>query len=216
MRAVASSLIILTLAACADVTTAEGPPPGTELHAAIQRTIDADSFRVDSQLTWNGEKHSGRGAYVAPDRFALLSLGPGAAKSIVVGRDYYVSDQNHFDRFSFWKSPCDVSLESFVPALSLALDASEVRLEEGMFVFEIDVTGRGTARIENGYLVFLSLRHKLQFVDQVDERYTFSGFGAELQIEPPTSDQVRDKSLIEDTGPFDPYTGSPVRCEVGQ
>jgi hypothetical protein len=187
--------------------------PEADLQDALEQTIGAGSFRVETLVALEGLDHPGEARYIAPDRFFQEVSGPGGAKSVMVGKRFFVTLSLRSDRYFLWRSKCRFSIELILPALRLVRHAKGVRLDGDRYVFRLADRGRGEARIENGKLTHLSLSHWLPLYRQrVEERYTFSDFGASLTIEPPPPSQIVQHSQFGDTPPLDPYTGSPLRC----
>ena len=167
-RAVALLLVLLA------VGCGGGSPSGdpkTALFNAVEQTLAAKSFHIESVLTYDGADHRGEVNYVAPDRFYMRGFGEGAAISISIGKDYYSSDFEDLDRFTVSRSPCAYTIRDFVPAIAAVLHAEDVRFGDGTYRFTIDGEGNheGEARIDNGYLSSLSFRYTLpQSGDRVE------------------------------------------------
>jgi predicted RNA-binding protein with TRAM domain len=190
-RILASGVSIALLASACSGEAQDMGPRATLIDAA-SRTLAAKSFHVDSVLTYNGEEHQGEADYVAPDRFSMVGFGGQEAKSITIGKDNYVDalDPGHFYAYRW---PCDFSVETFFPTLGVVRLAKEVQLDGDTYEFTLEGEGEpeGEARIENGYVVFLSLSSSLAVeAERVQERYAISDFGADIRIERPPASQV--------------------------
>jgi hypothetical protein len=191
--------LLLTCAACGGESVGEA----RSLQAAVERTLAADGFHIEGAFTVEGPDIESEGHYVAPDRMLMESFdGTRTSTSIVVGRNNYLSESEDSERFSLWEMPCEVGVDTFIPALSVARNAEDVRQSAGAFTFRADGDGgtriEGEARAEDGYLVELTLAYQLPRINErVLERWTFSDFGATVPIEPPPADQVVEDSQFE-------------------
>jgi hypothetical protein len=166
--------------------------PRATLVDAARRTLAAKSFHVDAVLTSRGEEHQGEAEYVAPDRFSMVGFGGHEPRSITIGRDNYVDaiEPRHFYAYRW---PCDFSVETFFPTLGVVRFAEDVHLDGDTYVFTVAGEGEsgGEARIENGYVVTLSLSSRLaDHNERVEERYAITDLGAEIRIERPPPSQV--------------------------
>lgn len=184
--------VSMALLASACSGEAQDRDPRVTLVDASRRTLAAESFHVDSVLTYHGEEHQGKADYVAPDRFSMVGFGGQEANSITIGRDNYVDalDPGHFYAYRW---PCDFTVETFFPSLSVVPLAKDVRLDGDTYVFTMEGEGEpeGEARIENGYVVFLSLSSRLAASDErVEERYAITDLGADIRIERPPANLV--------------------------
>jgi hypothetical protein len=187
------------------------------LIAAVERTIASDSFHIETtQIVESQGTFHGDGDYIAPDRLSIFISGPGAATTIIIGRDHYVSEPERTDRFSHWRDPCSISIDVFIPALDLVRGATDVSASGETYVFRAEGSlseAEGEARVENGYLSSLRLRYEIpELGDQVEERWVFSRFGdADVTIEAPSEAQVINE-LVEDVPSISTYEGSPAPC----
>ena len=210
-------LIAVAGPACAGNGKAAGNDPS--LQAALQKTLAADGFHIEGTMMFEGRTFESEGNYVAPDRM-FISSSEGTlttATTIVVGRDHYVSEPEDPDTYSLWKMPCEVGIDTFIPALAVAREAAAVAADGDAFTFQADGNEgtriEGEAHVEDGYLVGLTLRYKLPRLDEdVEERWTFSDFGTTVRIAPPRADQVLGGSMLDDNPPIVPSTGSPPEC----
>lgn len=196
---------LLVLVACAD----QGAPgPDATLAAAAERTVGAESFRVRLTVTDGREQHESQVEYVAPDR-VRIKLRP-RGETIWIGGDAYYATPEQPARFVLVETACEIPLRVAVPALDILEQATDVRRNGPNFVFrsDRDVAMTGRARVEDGYVDSLLLRYRLPDVDRtVIERYSFSGYGGSMSIEPPDASSVRSAA---------PNQGSPVPCPEEQ
>jgi hypothetical protein len=184
--------------------------PAVTLAAAVERTIDAESFQVRLTLTDGRERLVSQFEYAAPDR-VRMRLRPRGETVWIAGDTYYATPEEP-NRFFLVETACENTLEVAVPALSIVRDATDVRRNGPIFVFRSgDVAGfTGQARLEDGYLASLLFRYKLPDISRnVIERYSFSRFGDRISIRRP------DASLITGTREAAPNQGSPVPCPAG-
>jgi hypothetical protein len=200
MRAVALTLLLLLATGCGEASP--GGDPKTALVNAVEQTLAAESFHIESVLTYDGADHRGEINYVAPDRFYMRGFGEGAAISISIGKDYYSSAFEDLDRFTLSRSSCVYTIRDFVPAIAAVLHAEDVQFDDGTYTFTIDGEGdhEGEARIDNGYLSSLSFRYTLPHSgDRVEEQDILSRYGDDdISIEPPPPGQVRPETGPED------------------
>jgi hypothetical protein len=186
--AVAVGLLSM-LTACGDQSADRRPDE--MLAAAVERTLDAESFQVRSILTDGREQHVSAIEYVAPDR-VRIRLHP-SSQTILIGGDTYLSTPEAPHRFFHVETRCDSTLEVAVPSLSILREATEVRRNGPVFVFRSDaVEGMiGQARVADGHLASLLLRYELPDVNRrMVERFLFSRFGADISIEPPPASSI--------------------------
>jgi hypothetical protein len=219
----ASGLALVLLASACGTNGSNGDEATLDLRAAVEHTMTAESFHVGSVQMLEGTESSMETDYVAPDRFS--SRGPGRARvtTIVVGRDRYISEPEDIaepeevKRFFEAKLPCAVTLEEYlVPSLATLREVENVSRLGGTYSFNIDAFAdgaRGTAQIEDGRLVSLSLHFTAPVYggEVVDERYTFSGYGAPRSIEPPPRSRVVDDHRFGDLRILD-HNGRPLPC----
>jgi hypothetical protein len=187
----------ISIALFASACSGQAPDqdPRATLVDAARRTLAATSFHVESALTYGGEEHQGEADYVAPDRFSMVGFGGQGATTITIGRDNYVGalDPGHFYAFRW---PCDFRVETFFPTLGIVPLANDVHLDGDTYVFTTEGEGEpvGQARIEDGYVVSLSLTSRLAASDQrVEEQYAISDFGADIRIERPPASRVEEQ-----------------------
>ncbi len=190
---------------------------GSELQDALTKTLAADGFHIQGITNVEGEDFHAEGDYVAPDRFIMeTSDARESSTTTIVGRNYYSSEPGEAERFSLWEMPCEMGADTFIPALSILHAAEDVRPTHGAFTFQAAGNqGRpieGEARVENGYLVELSVRYSLADDELVHERWTFSEFGATASIEAPPANQVVDPSELGDDPLLSVGPTSPVSC----
>jgi hypothetical protein len=161
---------------------------------AAEQTTSAESFHFASEFRAPDGTQEGEGDYVAPDRFRMQGFGEGAAMSIHIGRDSYVTGPENLSRFFHYEEPCDLGIEGFFPALTVIELADEVDLAGDTYLFSVDGEGdpEGAARIEDGYIVSLVLRYDLAMIGEVEERHSLSGFNSDIRVEPPPASQVED------------------------
>ena len=103
-----------------------------------------------------------------------------------------------------------------VPSLARLREVENVSRLGGTYSFNIDAFAegaRGTAQIEGGRLVSLSLHFTAPAYggEPVDERYTFSGYGAPRPIEPPPPSRVVEDHRFGDLPILD-HNGRPLPC----
>ena len=195
--AVATLVTFVVSSACgAGAKSAEG----SALQDALTKTLAADGFHIEGITKVAGEDFQAEGDYVAPDRFFMeTSDARESSTTIIVGRNYYGSEPEDAERFSLWEMPCEFGVDTFIPALSILRGAEDVSGTDGGFTFHAagneGTPIEGEARVENGYLVALSVQYSLPDVNElVHERWIFSDFGATVSIEPPPANQVVDPS----------------------
>jgi hypothetical protein len=206
-------VLLLLLAAGCSSGSPDSDPKATLLQAA-RRTLAADSFHIETVATYDGEDHRAELNYVAPDRFDVRSYGKGAAATVSIGRDRYDSDSEDVHRFYVSRSPCDVTIGEFVPALGAILYAKDVRFSRGNYTFTIDGDAEGEARIVEGYIASLTFRWELPHLKEgVVEHHTLSRFGdKDISIEAPPSGQVSPAPGPEDFPDVILVGGSPSSC----
>lgn len=212
-RAVALTLLLLLAAGCSSGSLG-GDPKATLLQAA-RRTLAAESFHIETVATYDGEDHRAQVDYVAPDRIHARSFGTGAATSIFIGRDLYSSFPEDLDRFIASRSPCDVTIGQFVPALEVILYAEDVGFSRGSYTFTTDSDAEGEARITDGYISSVSFRYALRHLDErVEEHHTLSRYGdVDITVEPPPPGQVTPESGLQNSpGVIVVNEGSPPPC----
>jgi hypothetical protein len=209
LRTLAAVVTFIVSSACGGgVTSADG----SALQDALAQTLAADGFHIEGDSEVGGEDFHAEGDYVAPDRMVMDSSdATQASKTIVVGRNHYSSEPETTDRFLLWEMPCAVSVDTFIPALSMVRAATEIRQTDGAFTFRgagnEGTPIEGEARIENGYLVELSVEYQLPHLqERVHERWIFSDFGATVRIDPPSTDQLVDSdndpsTIVQPTSP---------------
>jgi hypothetical protein len=208
----ATALMLLLLLAAGCSGGSPGDDPKTALLRAARRTLAAKSFHIETVATYDGADHRAEVDYLAPDRIQMRSFGKGAAISIFIGRDFYSSDFEDLDRFFLSRSPCDVTIGQFVPALEAILYAEDVGLSRGSYTFTLDGETGGEARITDGYLSSLSFHYTLLHLDElVEEHHTLSRYGDDdISIEAPPAGQVSPEPGPEDVIVVD--EGSPPPC----
>lgn len=191
---------------------------GSALQDALTKTLAAEGFHIEGITKVEGEDFQAVGDYVAPDRFIMESSDAHqSSTTIIVGTNHYSSEPEDAERFSLWEMPCEVGVDTFIPALSILRAAEDVRRTDGAFTFQAagneGTPIEGGARVENGYLVELSVQYSLPDVNElVHERWTFSDFGATLSIEPPPARQVVDPSEFGDDPLVSVGPTSPLSC----
>lgn len=181
---------------------------------AAERTRSAESFHVESEITLPEGKQRGEADYVAPDRFRMQGFGEGASTTIHVGRDTYV-DAESPETFFHYKEPCDFGVETFFPALAFARLAEDVHRVGDTYTFQLEGEGNpeGEARVEDGYLLSLTVRYDLPLLDaRAEEQHTLSNFGSDIRIEPPLASQIEEGP--QDGGIITVDEGSPPDCST--
>jgi outer membrane lipoprotein-sorting protein len=182
---------------------------------AAERTRSAESFHVESEITLPEGKQRGEADYVAPDRFRMQGFGEGASTTIHVGRDTYF-DAESPETFFHYKEPCDFGVDTFFPALAFARLAEDVHRVGNTYTFQMEGEGNleGEARVEDGYLVFLTVRYDLPLLDaQAEEQHTLSDFGSGIRIEPPPASQIEEEGP-QDGGIITVDEGEPPDCST--
>jgi hypothetical protein len=186
------------------------------LKAAVEKTLAADGFHIEGSVALEGETIESEGDYVAPDRFFMASAEgtPGAATTIIVGRKHYVSEPDDLNTFSLWERPCDVGVDTFIPALEIVGHAEDIERDGDAFTFRADGDDiEGEARVDGDYLVELAVRYSLLHIDEpVEERWVFSNFGTTAFIEPPPDERVLEESRFDENPPIVTRTGQPPSC----
>jgi hypothetical protein len=201
--------------ACANGAGAES---GSSLSAAVEKTLSVEGFHIEGTSTIEGMTIRSEGDYVAPDRVAISSTdGPSQTFTIVIGRDHYVSEPEDPGTFSLWQMPCEVGVDTFIPALAVVSHAEDVERSGDSFLFRADglegTVIEGVARVEGVYLAELVLRYTLPRLDEsVEERWAFSDFGTTVRIEPPPKEHVLADSRFDGDPPLVPSTGEPPGC----
>jgi hypothetical protein len=164
----ALALFLVSFACGADTRSADG----SSLKDAVEKTVAAEGFHIEGALLLEKADIKSEGDYVAPDRYFMESSEGTALLSttVVVGRSYYGSEPRDAHRFTLWEMPCEVGVDTFIPALAVVREASETRHRDGAFTFRAEGNEEtrieGEARVENGYLVELSL----QYAPPADQR----------------------------------------------
>ena len=214
---IASALAIIGLAlGCANGT--RGGQSAASLKDAVEETLGAEGFHIQGVLTLEDTRIAAEGDYVSPDRLYMSASDGGTpTTTIMVGRNNYSSEPDDPETFSVWEMPCDVGVDTFIPALAVVRHAEDVQQSRGAFTFRADGNEgapiEGQARVEGGYLVDLVLRYTLPRINEsVEERWTFSDFGTTARIEPPPREQVLDESRFEGDPAIIPNTGEPPAC----
>lgn len=182
---------------------------------AAERTRSAESFHVESEVTLPEGKQRGEADYVAPDRFRMQGFGEGPSTTIHVGRDTYV-DAESPETFFHYEEPCDFGVETFFPALAFARLAEDVHRVGNTYTFQMEGEGNleGEARVEDGYLVSLTVRYDLPLLDaRAEEQHTLSAFGSGIRIEPPPASQIEDEGP-QNGGIITVDEGSPPDCST--
>jgi hypothetical protein len=182
---------------------------------AAERTRSAESFHVESEITLPEGKQRGEADYVSPDRFRMQGFGKGASTTIRVGRDTYV-DAESPETFFHYREPCDFGVETYFPALAFARLAEDVHRVGNTYTFQMEGEGNleGEARVEDGYLVFLTVRYDLPLLDaRAEEEHTLSDFGSDIRIEPPPASQIEEEGP-QDLGIIVIDEGSPPDCST--
>jgi hypothetical protein len=180
---------------------------------AAERTRSAESFHVESEITLPEGTQRGEADYVAPDRFRMQ--GVGASTTIHIGRDTYV-DAESPETFFHHEEPCDFGVETFFPALAFARLAEDVHRVGNTYTFQMEGEGNaeGEARVEDGYLVSLTVRYYLPLLDaRAEEQHTLSNFGSDIRIEPPLASQIEEE-VPQDGGIIIVDEGSPPDCST--
>jgi hypothetical protein len=183
-----------------------------DLEAAVDRTLEAPSFHIHSVSTHEGEDHAAETDYVAPDR--VRSVLPSSEESIFIGRDLYASEPGDPTQFVQTEMPCATTIDMAVSALAIVREADEVRLVGDTYVFDTpDATVSGEAQLDDGYLASLVVRYPLTHIGEVTERHTFSDYGAEFSIEPPSAEKItRGPVASAAPGVIVVDEGSPIPC----
>jgi hypothetical protein len=187
-----SRLLLVTLLAVVGCIREEASGPAKKaLSRAVERTLSAESFHIETVATYEGKDHPAEVNYVAPDRI-WLGDASSSEETIYIGHDMYLSAPGASHQFFHAHNPCGATIEFVVSALATAQEADEVRLVGDTYVFDTrDATVSGEARIDDGVLSLLVVHYPLAHLDEVvTERHTFSGFGEEYTIEPPSPEQV--------------------------
>jgi hypothetical protein len=209
--------MLLLLASACDEHEADTHAEKT-LSQAVERTVAADSFHIDTVATYEGEAHEAEVDYVAPDRIRLASSPPSDV-SLYIGQDMYFSEPDDPDRFLRLENPCETTVSFVVSALAVVQKAEDVRLVGGTYVFSTgDPTVSGEARVEDGLLSSLVVRYEIpvgDLIEHVEERHRFSRFGDDLSIEAPAPEQVTHASGSVSAAPgvIVVDEGSPVTCQ---
>jgi hypothetical protein len=185
------------------------------LAQAVDRTLSADSFHVESVVDLPDGRQGGELDYVAPDRYRMRGFGEGAAITIQIGRDTFSTGPDDLNRFFKYENPCDIGIGGYFPALEIVGLAEHVERNGEAFVFTVDGEGNpeGEARIEDGYIVFLVVRYDLTHLGGVEERHTLSGFNSDIRIDAPPSSQVEEESS-PDGGLISMDEGEPADCST--
>jgi hypothetical protein len=197
--------LLATLLACAD--QGADRDPAVTLAAAVERTIDAESFQIRLILIDGRERLVSQVEYAAPNR-VRIRLRP-RGETVSIAGDTYFATPEEPNRFVLVKTGCENTLEAAVPALDIVRDATDVRRNGPILRFRSgDFAGiTGQARLEDGYLASLLLRYKLPDVNRsVIERYSFSRFGDRISIRRP------DASAVTSSQEAAPNQGSPAPC----
>ena len=217
MRHLAPTLAIVLLASNCAGETAPGESDSV-LSAAMEKTLSAEGFHIEGRFRFEGEEIESEGDYVAPDRMAMSSSdGTAPSITIVIGRNHYSSEAEDPNSFRLWDMPCEVGVDTFIPAFAVARDAEGVRTGRGVFTFRADGNEGtpidGEARVTDGYLTGLTLRYTLPRINEsVEERWTFSDFGTTIRIQPPPKEQILQDSDVASIPPVVIASGQPPAC----
>lgn len=210
--------IVLVASACGGATVSE-EGSGSLLSAAVEKTLAAEGFHIEGWLHIRSEEIKSEGDYVAPDRMAMSSSSGGTTLTItiVVGRNHYASEPEDPNAFQLWEMPCDVGVDTFIPAFAVVGHAEGVRTAGDVFTFRADgnegTPMEGEARVTGGYLTSLILRYTVPRINErVEERWTFSDFGASVRIQPPPKEQVLQDAAFNGFPPIVISTGQPPAC----
>jgi hypothetical protein len=203
------ALFLVSSACAAEATSADD----LALQDALSKTLAADGFHIEGDTTADSLDIHSEGDYVAPDRMVMeASDRTQSSITIIIGKNHYSSEPDTTERFSLLEMPCELGVEALIPALSLVLTAKDIRQTDEAFTFRGDdgTPFEGQAKVENGYLVELSVQYSLPHIqERVLERWTFSDFGTIVHIQPPRSEQLvqfeNDPSVIVNSV-------SPVSC----
>jgi hypothetical protein len=97
-------------------------------------------------------------------------------------------------------------------ALAFARLAEDVHRVGNTYTFQMEGEGNpeGEARVEDGYLVSLTVRYDLPLLDaRAEEQHTLSNFGSDIRIEPPLA--ARSKTRFPRTAGSSPWTRDRLR-----
>jgi hypothetical protein len=218
MRHLAPTLAIVLLASTCAGETAPGEGDSL-LRAAVEKTLAAEGFHIKGWLHIRREEIESEGDYVAPDRISMSSSSDGTTPTItiVVGRNHYASEPEDPNAFRLWEMPCDVGVDTFMPALAVVGYAEGVRMAGDVFTFRADgdegTPMEGEARVTDGYLTGLTLRYTVPRVNErVEEHWTFSDFGATVPVQPPPREQVLQDPAFDGLPLIGISTGQPPAC----
>jgi hypothetical protein len=184
----------------------------------VEKTLAADGFHIEGAFTFEGEEIGSEGDYVAPDRMAMSSSdGSTPTITIMVGRNNYASEPEDPNTFLLWEMPCDVGVDTFLPAFAVVRHAEDVSMARDLFTFSAEGNEgtpiEGEARVTDGYLSGLTLRYTVPRINErAEERWTFSSFGTIVRIEPPPKKQVLQDSEFDGVPPVVSTTGQPPAC----
>ena len=203
--------VLATLLSCGE--QAADRTAAVTLKAAVERTIEADSFQARLISTDGGEQRVSRFEYEAPNR-VRIRLRPHGETVWIAGDAYYAMPREP-GRFVLVETGCSDALEAALPALSIVHDATEVRRKGPIFVFGSDegegITGQ--ARLEGGVLASLLLRYQLPDVNRkVIERYVFSRFGDAISIRRPDASSIA-REVSSDRGAVSVSCGTAAGVE---
>lgn len=203
------------IASACGATSAENPAEA--FRAALERTLGAESFHLQEVTTYEGiPPITSEVEYVAPDRFR--STNANGVEWTTIGMISYYADPDEVGRFILMPGVCVANLESEISHIPAIRAASEVRVEGDWYVFEGPEHLEGRARIQDGYVVALTVRTPLLMLDeQVEHRYVFSRIDESLSIEAPPSSRVTRATGPVDLGgvtvtPASASPGSPIPC----
>jgi hypothetical protein len=217
MRHFVSTLAIVLLTATCSRETALGESDSV-LRAAVERTLAAEGFHIEGGFTFEGEEIESEGDCVAPDRMAMSSSdGTTPEITIVIGRNHYSSEPEDPNSFSLWEMPCDVGVDTFIPAFAVARHAEGIRMAGDVFTFRADgnegVPIKGEAQVRDGYLTGLTLRYTVPRINErVEERWSISDIGTTVPIQPPPKEQILQEPAVEGIPPVVISTGQSPAC----
>lgn len=189
-------------AACGDESTTSTSDARSELRAAIDKTLAAESLHIEvsQSMGADGDEPAGRTSidFNAPDRIRSVSTADGSdsTASIVIGDSIYFSDFERPGHFMSSRHPEGQSpAENLLAPLEAIRTEDEVRVEGEEYVVRFgDPAATATLRIRDGFVVRLRLQAGAGD-EALDAVYEFSQFGSAAEVAAPPPDRVTEAPI---------------------
>lgn len=181
-------ILLLVAAGCGSGSEAAGSGDTADLHAAVDRTLAADSFHIELSSASPDAGGTASIDYNAPDR--IRTVFEDGTRSIIVGDTVYLSDFERPDHFLSSKRSGSAAADNLLLFLRAIREARPVNKIGDEFVATLG-DNEGTARVlvRDGYVVRLRM-HSGSGEGRLDATYEFSRFGSADTVSPPPADTV--------------------------